>query len=175
MHERIFIGGKGRSLFSAGDRRDSGAALGWQPPDIAITFRNRRFARSSPRAPERAAVCCCAWHLLVGVMADALFSSAEAKAQLASGVVAKLVKAAEASSLLTVTAQGTVVGVQWRRVAEAADLGAAEMGALRDWIEEIHSKEAADRFSSSLPPVSVTVKEELPAAALAPAASSWTG
>ena len=105
-------------------------------------------------------------------MADALFSSAEAKAQLASGVVAKLVKAAEASSLLTVTAQGTVVGVQWRRVAEAADLGAAEMGALRDWIEEIHSKEAADRFSSSLPPVSVTVKEELPAAALAPAASS---
>ena len=105
-------------------------------------------------------------------MADTLFSSAEAKAQLDSGVVAKLVKAAEASSLLTVTAQGTVMGVQWRRVAEAAELGAAEMGALRDWIEEIHSQEAADRFSSSLPSVAVTVKEELPAAALAPAASS---
>ena len=103
-------------------------------------------------------------------MADTLFSSAEAKAQLDSGVVAKLSKAAEASSLLTVTAQGTVMGVQWRRVAEAAELSAAEMGALRDWIEEIHSKEAADRFSSSLPSVAVTVKSELPAAALAPAA-----
>ena len=50
------------------------------------------------------------------------------------------------------------MGVQWRRAAEAAALGAAEMGALRDWIEEIHSKEAADRFSSSLPPVAVTVR-----------------
>ena len=77
-------------------------------------------------------------------MADTLFSSAEAKAQLDSGVVAKLSKAAESSPLLTVTAQGTVMGVQWRRVAEAAELGAAEMGVLRDWIEEIHSKEAAE-------------------------------
>ena len=82
-------------------------------------------------------------------MADTLFSSAEAKAQLDPGVVAKLSKAAEASSLLTVTAQGTVMGVQWRRVAEAAELSVAEMGALRDWIEEIHSQEAADRFSSA--------------------------
>ena len=105
-------------------------------------------------------------------MADTLFSSAEAKAQLDSGVVAKLSKAAEASSLLTVTAQGTVMGVQWRRVAEAAELSVAEMGALRDWIEEIHSQEAADRFSSALPSVAVTVKSELPAAALAPAAST---
>ena len=103
-------------------------------------------------------------------MADSLFSSDASKAQLDSGVVAKLSKAAESSSLLTVTAQGTVMGVQWRRVAEAAELGAAEMGALRDWIEEFHSKEAADRFSSALPSVAVTVKSELPAAALAPAA-----
>ena len=57
-------------------------------------------------------------------MADTLFSSAEAKAQLDSGVVAKLIKAVEASPLLTVTAKtGSVMGVQWRRVAEAADLG----------------------------------------------------
>ena len=103
-------------------------------------------------------------------MGDTLFSSAEAKAQLDSGVVAKLSKAAEASSLLTVTAQGSVMGIQWRRVAEAAELGAAEMGVLRDWIEEIHSQEAADRFSSALPSVAVTAKVELPAAALAPAA-----
>ena len=105
-------------------------------------------------------------------MADALFSSAEAKAQLDSGVVAKLSKAAEASSLLTVTAKGSVAGVQWRRVAEAAELSAVEMGVLRDWIEEAHSEEAAARLFSNLPPVAVTVKEELPAAALAPAASS---
>ena len=105
-------------------------------------------------------------------MADSLFSSDASKAQLDSGVVAKLVKAAEASSLLSVTAKGSVAGVQWRRVAEAADLGPAEMGALRDWIEEEIGDKAAERFSNSLPDVAVTVKEELPAAALAPAASS---
>ena len=47
-------------------------------------------------------------------MADTLFSSAEAKAQLDSGVVAKLVKAAEASSLLTVcrSLEALTVGVK---------------------------------------------------------------
>ena len=79
MHERIFIGDKGRSVFSAGDPR-----LGGRSRVVIIGHRytvlNRRVVRGSPRAPERAAVCCRGWQLFVGVMADSLFSSDASKA-----------------------------------------------------------------------------------------------
>ena len=56
-------------------------------------------------------------------MADSLFASAEAKALLDSGVVDKLSAAAEDKApLFKITSTGSLAGVQWRRLAQAADL-----------------------------------------------------
>ena len=56
------------------------------------------------------------------------------------------------------TSTSSVVGLQWRRLAREADLQELELETLRDWIEEVHGIEPADRFSLPLSAVAVNVK-----------------
>jgi len=105
-------------------------------------------------------------------MADSLFASAEAKALLDSGVVAKLSAAAEDKApLFKITSTGPLAGVQWRRLAQAANLNDDEMDSLRDWVEETIGDGAATRFAAPLPDVAVTVKKEKAALELRPSAA----
>lgn len=145
-------------MVSAGDPRLEGR-LGWQPTNQCPTsLLGVLFVRWSPGPLAR--VCLCVvWHPLFGDMDAALFVSDSSKSQLDSGVAAKLRSAAESMGPMVLpTSTSSVVGLQWRRLAREADLQELELETLRDWIEDVHGIEPADRFSLPLSAVAVTVK-----------------
>ena len=89
-------------------------------------------------------------------MDAALFVSDESKSQLDAGVAIKLRAAGTArlSQVPLPTATEGITGVKWKRLARDAELTAAEMGYLHDWLEANYGEVVAERFTRPLPVIS---------------------
>lgn len=89
-------------------------------------------------------------------MDAALFVSDESKSQLDAGVAIKLRAAGTArlSQVPLPTEREGITGVKWKRLARDAELTAAEMGYLHDWLEANYGEVVAERFTRPLPVIS---------------------
>ena len=91
-------------------------------------------------------------------MDRALLSGDSSAPTLASGVATKLSDAAAANGDVVIpTSTGSLVGRQFRQLAQLAALSETEAMALLGWIEEAYSLEAAQRFLEPLPSLTLTV------------------
>ena len=82
--------------------------------------------------------------------------SDESKPQLDAGIAIKLRAAGTArrSQVPLPTATEGITGVKWKRLARDAELTAAEMGYLHDWLEANYGEVVAERFTRPLPVIS---------------------